>query len=423
MNPAEGDLCQVLVDCIKKNSPKDTGGRLTGLSKEQWGQLLTLAKAQHVSALLCHRLRLKGLDAAVPDDAYRTLKGAYHRNAMQNLGYYKELQKLLTALKTEGIPLILLKGIYLADAVYGNPGVREMIDIDVLARSGDLQQIADILTEMGYAAVQPVCVAAAMQSGNHLPAMLKEGHAGFEIHWNLTSPCDGVPIDPAGLWERAVPVRIHGFDALALCPEDLLLHLCLHTAYQHLFAFGLRPSCDIAETIERFGAGIDWRMVTEQACLRGWQRGVYLALSLAKELAGAGVPEAVLEGLRPQDITQALHDTARTRIFSDSAEGLPMPAPLAELLACERFRDKVRIFLQRLFAKDILSKLYSVPMDSARIYFYYPRRIKDMLKLYGPALKKHRQGDGSMKLMAARTNTIADWLGQASSPAGERPEP
>ncbi len=108
--------------------------------------------------LLWHRLRQKGLDKAVPIAAAETFKNAFRQNTLHNLRFYGELRRLLSVLKPEGIPLILLKGVFLADAVYSNMGVREMNDIDVLARPADLARIAEILTGMGYTPLSPISV-------------------------------------------------------------------------------------------------------------------------------------------------------------------------------------------------------------------------------------------------------------------------
>ncbi len=54
-----------------------------------------------------------------------------------------------------------------------------------------------------------------------------------EVHWTLLKEDEPFTIDADALWERAVPARIANLDALALLLEDLVLHLCLHLAYQH----------------------------------------------------------------------------------------------------------------------------------------------------------------------------------------------
>jgi hypothetical protein len=407
----EWELCRLLIDCLKKDKSEFDAARLSGLTPESRQAFLALATTQRVRPLLWNRLRQKGLDQAVPIQVAEELREAFRRNTLDNLRLYGDLRRLLSTLKPDGIPLILLKGIFLADAVYCNIGLREMNDIDVLARAADLARITEILTGMGYTPLQPICMDIALKTQHHLPGMLKPGHALFEVHWNLTSPGKSYCIDPGSLWERAVPVHIAGCDALALSPEDLLLHLCLHTSYQHQFAFGLRPFCDIAETISRFGSAFDWQTTAERAEHWGWQRGVYLALRLARELADADVPDDILERLRPADMTDSVLEIALAQIFTDKSFAVSVPVPFAELLESRRLLDKIRIFWQRVFLpRAIIAALYSVPMDSIRIYGAYPRRFVDVLRRHGHTLKKHQQNDAPLESLVERTNLIAKWL-------------
>ena len=378
---------------------------------EHWQAFLALAKTQRVMPLLWHRLRQKGLEKALPAAAVKAFRETARRNTLYNLRYYGELRLLLSAMKREGIQLILLKGIYLAEAVYGEVGLREMNDIDVLARPADLTRISDILAAMGYTPLQPICADTTLKAHHHLPRMVKNGHASFEIHWNLTSANDSYSIAPGGLWERAVPVQVADCDALSLAPEDLLLHLCLHTSYNHQFAFGLRPSCDIAETILRFGSVLDWRIVAARAACQGWHRGVYLSLRLARELAGAEVPDDILARLRPADMQETVLETARSQVFADKSLAFSVPLSFAELLNSKRLWDKIRIFWQRVFLpKAMIASQYSVPMDSIKIYGCYPRRFIDVLRRHGRILKKFHGNDAPLKVLVARTNHIANWL-------------
>ena len=413
------ELCRLLLDCLKKSESGFDVTRLSRLSPERWQALLALATAQRVVSLLWHRLRQKGLDKAVPMAVTEALQEASRRNTLHNLRYYGELRLLLSALKPEGIPLILLKGIFLADAVYGNIGLREMNDIDVLVRPADLARIAEIFAGMGYTPLKPVCVDITLNTLHHLPRMVKDGHAAFEIHWNLTLPGESYSIDPGGLWERAVPVRIAGCEALALAPEDLLLHLCMHASYHHQFAFGLRPSCDIAETISYFGPALDWPAIVKVAVRHGWQRGVYLALRLARELVGADVPADILAKLRPADMTEAVLEAARAQVSNDKSLAFPVTLPLAKLLGSKRLWDKIRIFWQRVFLpRAIIAAQYSVPMHSVKIYGCYPRRFIYLLCRYGHTLKKFEANDAGLKILVDRKNRIADWLARPATASG-----
>ena len=415
----EQEHCRLLIDCLKNDDAVSDAARLSNISPEHWRALLALATKQRVIPLLWHRLRQKGLDKVVPVEVAEALRETSRRNALQNLRYYGELRLLLAALKPEGIPLILLKGIVLADAVYGNIGLREMNDIDVLVRPADLKRVSDILAGMGYTPLKPICTDTTIQTHHHLPRMVKNGQAAFEIHWNLTSPGENHTIAPGGLWERAVPVKVAGCEALTLAPEDLLLHICFHTSYQHQFAFGLRPSCDITEIIRHFGSALDWRIIAERAAGQCWQRGVYLALLLAEELAGAEVPAGILAKLRPADMTEAVLEAIRAQLFTDKSFTFSVPVPFAELMESSRLRDKLRIFWQRVFLpKAIIASQYSVPIDSLKIYVCYPRRFIDMLRRHWHTLSKFRENDVPLKTLADRTIHIANWLDRPEKAPG-----
>jgi hypothetical protein len=402
---------RILIAVLKKDGQKVDQSLFSGLTQETWDEIFAVSARQRVSSLFWRRLNQMGLADVVPTQTAEKFQNRLRRNTMHNLRFCADLQCLLSALKSEGIPLILLKGIFLANTVYTNIGLREMNDIDVLARPSDLARIAGILADRGYTSVLPICVDITINADHHLPRMVRHGHASFEIHWNLTNPGTYYSIDPDGLWERAVPVHIAGCDALALSPEDLLLHLCLHTSYQHQFAFGLRPFCDIAETIAHSGPALSWQIIIEQATLRSWQRGICLSLLLARELAGASVPTDILEGLRPGDMTEAVLEAARAHVLTKKGFTGEIPAALAELLESRRLWGKILIFWQRVFLpRDLIAAQFLVPADSLKIYGCYVRRFIDVLRRYGHTLKSYRQNDVPLKIFVERTSRIANWL-------------
>lgn len=413
MNMNMPELEKVLIDCLKIDDTQINSTRLAALSSDSWQLLLRLAAEQRVKSLFWHRLKEKGLADIVPPNVTDELNVGMRQNIINNLRRYGELRKLISRLDAEGIPLIALKGIFLADTVYENIGLREMNDIDVLARSEDLTKISDILVGIGYSPLHPISAKVTLQTCHHMPPLIKAGYAKFEIHWNLMGLDESGYIAPAVFWERAMPVQVQGCKALALSPTDLLLHICYHTSYHHRFAFGLRPSCDIAATISHFGAQLDWQYIVERAISNGWQRGVYLALHLAKELAGADVPAAHLECLHSPEMTDSIREVTRCQIFSDKTVSSKISASFAELLESKSIFDKLRIFLQRVFIpKTMIAARYPVPIDSLRIYVFYLYRIFDLLRRHRHSVKKYQENDVQLMGIVERTNIINDWLGR-----------
>lgn len=388
--------------------------RLAGLTPEQWQAWMALARKQRVSALLGRSLQQKGVAALLPDEVAAELKAAPKRTAMQNLLRYGELRRFLTAAQEEQIPVVLLKGIYLSDAVYGNAGLREMTDIDLLVPAECLQRAAAILISMGYQPLQPICPELVLKTNHHLPPLVRQGYANFEIHWNLLDPDEPGYVSPEGFLQRAVPVRVAGCAALALSPEDLLLHLCYHTSFHHHFAFGLRPSCDIAVVIEQFGPRLDWQVMTDRATEFGWQRGVYLALCLARDLVGAAVPEKVLKGLQSVEMKADIAELARRQIFSEKEIAREVTISFAQLAAATSLAGKMRIFWQRVFlTREQLAVRYELPADSRWLYACYPRRVFDLLRKNSNRFRQIRGGDQQLCGIVTRKKQIVEWLGGA----------
>lgn len=411
MEKNQTELFDILLQCLKKDKPRPDENLIASLSSTDWEHLLALAATQRVTPLLWHRLRQKGLEKHLPETATSQMREASRRNIMNNMRLNGELSRLLAALEMERIPIILLKGIVLSNAVYENISLREMNDIDLLAHPEHLLRIADILVSLGYKPVSPISIEGIDQVDHHLPRLIKKGSAHFEVHWNITDPGNGYSIKPEGLWERAVPVQIANHDTFMLSPEDMLLHTCMHTSYQHPFIFGLRPFCDISETIEHFGQNLNWQTVADRAIYQKWQRGVYLTLCLADELSGAIVPKNILQKLKPDDMSDVIIETAKTQILTEKNFATSIPTPFAQLLESRRWTDKIKIFIQRVFLpKAVISSIYPVPLNSPKIYGYYLVRLYDVLRRHQNTLKKYHKNDTTLKTLVERTKIIDDWM-------------
>ncbi len=411
MEPDRTKLFDILIACLGKEKNASDAAALSSLSAADWQELITLAATQRIAPLFWHRLTQQGFHKMAPADTAGQFHMMFRQNTIRNMRLNGELHLFLSKLNAEKIPLIALKGIVLANTVYPSVGLREMNDIDVLARPEDIPKIIRILTGMGYKPMKDAGLTLVMQTSHHLPGFMKKGHAQIELHWNITQPNRPYTIDPEGLWERAVRVRIAGSDALTLCAEDLLLHLCLHTSYQHPFTFGLRPFCDIAATIDHVGGALNWQTVVNRAHDQKWQKGVYLALRLSWEMAGAAVPDIVMKNLQPAKTPDTVLEAARSQIVTDKYFAGSVPLPFARLLESSSWREKITIFRQRVFvSKAVMAKSYSVPVNSFRIYIFYLRRLYDIIRRHSRTFKNFQKSDTGVKSLAGRKKLIADWM-------------
>ena len=391
--------------------------KLGALSSSDWDTFIETSGRHGVAPLLYHRLRTSHSVIPVPADVMQRLRQAYLENVARNMGLYHNLGKVLELLYRDNISVIVLKGAHLAELVYGNRALRFMGDVDLLVHKDDLMRVEAVLIGMGYIPLEQNRTIS--KDNQHFGYILSKWELHLEVHWTILPSIYPFDIDINNQWERSKPTIIAGVEVAVLCPEDLLLYLCLH-ACRHRFEPGLRCLYDICKTLQHYNGGIDWGLV--QLRTRQWGVGkcVYLTFRLAKELLGAILPDGLIEALKPCDFDERFIALAREQIFSKrmgTEHILSLSPDIAKFWRSKRLRDKAAAFLiilKEVFpAREVLAREYPPPSDSGRIYFYYAIHFKDILQRHGRNVWRLLRGDEEMQAFAKRECDIAtleDWL-------------
>jgi hypothetical protein len=387
MTPQSGRA--LLEYCLHEDVGRLTSIGLPPAESNVWDDLSGLAARQRVRPLLYRAVKRGGLEAQVPPRLWDNLAVAYRNTALRNLRLCGELAQVARALAARDVPVLVLKGAYLAGEIYRDVGLREMNDLDILVRVEDLPTAVDVLRERDYRPLYAFTIKSDVSSAHHLTPFVKRDAAAIEIHWSITPPHTRHAIDPAELWRRAVSLIIAGVPMRGLCPVDLLLHLCFHASFQHQFQFGLRPFCDIAATVDRCGTGIDWEIVVRQTRDWHWTRGVYLALRLAHDLVGARVPADVFRTLTPADFDHELLETASTQIFDP-----PVSPTVAQLVVEKRVATR-------------LGRLARYAFGQRRPTAAHPT---DWLRRGRTAARLLLNNDPALTASAERTNRLLTWM-------------
>jgi hypothetical protein len=343
---------EALLHCLRAGagdaSPDETSP-FRAFGPGDWQALAVEAARSGLKPLLYRYFSGPGRAAPLPESVREDLRQDSVRGAARNLQRFGELGKVLAAFAEYGLPVIVMKGAYLAEAVYRNIALRPMSDVDLLVRRCDLERADGILHGLAFRPREHDRRIAADNYEFHYHA--PDTGVLVELHWDIASPRYPFAIDPGELWASARPCRIRGLETLALPPESLLLHISMHTAI-HMFRFGIVTLCDIVEILARVGGAWSWDELERTA--RRWRvtRAAYMNLLLARRLLGAGVPEAVLDGLRPPDFTESHYETAREASLSIGAGadgGTALTPTFAEFWGQRGLRAKSRLFLGRVF--------------------------------------------------------------------------
>jgi len=313
-----------LLSCRERGAPVPRAE----LTDSEWSALGRTAVRHGVAPLVY--ARLSTASDQVPPHVLNVLKGYLFRTGLENLRLYARLVPVLRSLAEQEIDVIVLKGAFLADSVYEDRALRSMGDADLLVRRVALPRVDRILRGLGWDQPIPDDAAAPRQACGHQLQTFVRDSARIEVHWSIEDDGSPFAIDVDGLWQRAHPVQVAGASALALAPEDLLLHLCLHASYNHgwlQFEAGLRPLVDVDATLQHFAQRMDWDAFKQRAFRWKVQRCAWLTLTLANCLLAADVPERVLAVLAPEaedrDIVAGAVRLALTNHYADVTRALP----------------------------------------------------------------------------------------------------
>ncbi len=404
---------KLLIDCLVLKPDERFPDHFRRLSLADWGKILDLSRKHAVAPLLYYKLKTRTGTHAVPDGIMRKLQLEYLSSSARSLTQSGELTKCVNVLHDAGIPVIILKGAYYADVIYGNSALRPMNDLDLLIRESDLSQADKILLEAGYSRRGDVRRDRATKA--NVGFVSRPGDVIIELHWHLVVPYSSLRIDMNDIWDNAVPTVVGGSEVMVLSVEDLLLYQCYHTA-KHMFSYyGLRSLYDIIEIINYNRSPIDWETIMQRA--RRWNavNSVYLAFQLAVELLHAPIDRDAIESIKPTRFDQSISDLAVEFIFSkgDKPPAL-IPENMGRLWNIRRVGEGISLIFRRIFPpKREMEWMYKIPLNSPAIYLSYLYRVADLVYRHHRALLLLLRRDRKMKTYAKHLKKqliLKDWL-------------
>ena len=341
-----------------------------------WPNLLRSGRLHGLLPILYDRLQLFG-ERLVPRSVLAELRAVYYTSLFRNERLRDELSIVIAHLEERGLRSIVLKGAALSGTVYRSPAFRPMCDLDILVRPDDVAGVGEALDEIGFrlsGSVPPQAVSFHQRFGGGV-AWVREhgrGQTHLDVHHHLVGVDwlrPAIAIDYEALWAAARPLQVGETRALQLSIEDLLIHLCLHPAIQHGYAWPLIGLVDIDKTLSRAGDGFPWEGLIRRASRFKARSAVWLGLSCAHNLLGAPVPPDVLGHIDPGTLRKAvmtrLAPSDGTSILTyDGRRRGGVGQALLYAWLIERPLDMARVVRRVLFpCREWLSLRYSLESD------------------------------------------------------------
>ncbi len=396
---------QIILSLLRANPAEAEIRRVNALGEGDWQKVLAAAEAQGLATLLFGRIQK--LRVVTPPATQAHLREVLLNNTARNLQLIRHFEMLAGALQGRDVPFMPLKGIYLCTNVYENLGERSLWDIDLIVPRAELGQALAAIEGTGYRPSRPYDLELEIQNYHHVPVYVMAEAPLLEVHWSLLNPRFQQGLDWGELWERSILARIGGASVRVLAPDDLVIYLCAHVAYQHMYIGSIRSLYDIQLVLKVFKERLDWDAIAQRATTWGLQNSLYLTLHLVDELVGPALPESIRQRLCPPGFDEALTQAAITRLL----EGDGTSPVVNAVWARRSFLQRVKGLWGRIAVpRSVLAGRYGLQPNSLWIYPYYLVRAWDLLRIHGGNLMKLLVGNPEASERAARDSALVAYL-------------
>ena len=202
------------------------------------------------------------------------------------------------------LPFLVLKGLPLAQQLYGDIALRPSSDIDVLIKPGDFQQTHEILLSQGFQVIRPTnCINRHFFLWQKDMTYTHPDHPfKIDLHWRLDRNPSWNQIDFTTLWQQHETVTISGINIPVLGKHDNLLYLCQHGA-KHGWS-NLKWLQDIVDFCQAYT--LDWPALWQQANSKRVTRPLLQAVMLIEKLYDKPLPFTTKLSTKEHKILQKL---------------------------------------------------------------------------------------------------------------------
>lgn len=320
--PAIGpDERRLLTTCARVELGDSRGAELDALLQRSldWEAVVFYARLHSVGPLMYQHLRERD---GIPRDARRQLLKQYQRTAYQNRIFAAEHAELVDGFDAAGVPVLVQKGLSVAELAYGDVASRPLIDLIYLVHSADASRAADVLQTRDYVAAQHNPRQSLYRWS--CPQFLfrrtsDELELAVLVQPTLVSWPRFHRFDSERVWNEARRARVGGREVLVLSPVDLVLYLCLQADNHGFFNRAALPTVDpadllfadwsndrlvrfvdIRESIRLYEQEIDWELLVDRARSTMIGEAVHASLFLTNRLLGVAAPEQTIKTLQPE---------------------------------------------------------------------------------------------------------------------------
>lgn len=275
-----------------------------------WSSLIAFAEDHCVLGLTAARL-MNYSENAIPAENLVSLQVWRRRHALFTLNLTAEMFRLFDSFAAAGIEALVIKGPVLSARCYGDPGLRQYGDLDLIVRDKDILRSTELMINLGYEPSVPLAAIQAKKIPGEYNFRQSRTKLLVEFHTELTFRYHPRPLPLEKLFNRHVLFKIDAHEIPALSAEDELILICIHGA-KHFWE-QLSYIADVAAYVSK--QDLDWGRVKSAAEEVDGERMLYVGLLLAADILGAPLPKSV--------VAPARSDPSVARLVAQIRQWLP----------------------------------------------------------------------------------------------------
>jgi len=271
---------ELLLLCSTLHGPAGRAGRVRELARAglDWTQVLELAEWHRLTPMLAHNVR-RWCDAELEPWVRASLEEAYRANSLRNLRATGELLRVLELLESRGIPCLPFKGPALAMKLYGDVGLRQFRDVDLLVPDERYDAAQALLA--AASSLKPVHGRGRRSTQHEIECELRSAHGvTVELHCALHYRYEGFFIPARELPGRGHWTELCGKPVRDLPDEEWFVLLSIHGA-RHGY-YRLHWLTGLAELAAN--RQLDWQRVIDLSAEWRARRCLHLTLTVMAEL-------------------------------------------------------------------------------------------------------------------------------------------
>lgn len=275
MTPAD----QILYLLTRQTFTADHGQRaahITQTAPLNWSQLYETA-VQHGVAPLINTNLTKCQQLGVETAVLQQFQASKVKTALLKKRHRHDLEQALAYLNERNLKAMLVKGAALDLLVYAQPWYTLSHDYDLVIRP---RHPDDTITAADHDAIVRELYGARIE-------------CDLDSHHDITMN-GALPVDFDAIWQQAQPIAVGEQTAVVMCPEDMLIALCINSCRKRYFR--LKSLCDIAETLHAYPS-LQWEKLIARARTFHVSAIVYAALLATRSTLGCPLPNHVLADL------------------------------------------------------------------------------------------------------------------------------